>query len=645
MTVTPANKQLITSQVKTNLSDPAVQALISAAGDIPTLGEIVPPNGASIYFQFELVRLAGLIPNQELIEFTYNLDAANSTGEGTLTMPYDKAIYEEFEDYDEFRLYWGWKVDGVTPVLDANNPVVLNGFLKEVRRVNHTIEVDFYDKGVLLEKKDTASYSQAWRSDIVRELVTKAGLILYIDWVSVPGIDKQMDYSSSSSTDSSSSTSTSTDSSTSSSTDSSSSDSSSGTCDASGKGNCVSSSLICIDAYDSCGRSAYAPKERHCFVNKCASPTCNAEGKLIISVKPGVGNAGNQITCSACSADYCGKDGWELSGSFKYQLKENGSGTDPSDSSSKADSGKSYWDMLCEVVKDSAVPLMVYVHGDVCFITQVPPPSYARVYVDDSMNVVKGSMTVTDATPDLVNKVIVNYGNKSHPKHAVSIFQAAYEKYGEKSTTVDAYGKSAVDAQNLADRTLETIARDTGMSIDLQIIGVPLFTPHKWCKTKLKKYDIDTTFFLTRTNFTLNVGAAPLCEITLTEYYPTLGSADSADAKDGVISGATMDQIGQEAAGISYSGQCQTYACVEKKKTGDCYGMSDWLYTKLNAAGIKTQILQYYSPYSKSGTHRTVQIQQGGVWVDFPYRQYKISSLFRNMTTKKNVFVFKAAPS
>ena len=58
---------------------------------------------------------------------------------------------------------------------------------------------------------------------------------------------------------------------------------------------------------------------------------------------------------------------------------------------------------------------------------------------------------------------------------------------------------------------------------------------------------------------------------------------------------------------------------------GDCWAMSEYIYTKAKAAGIHCRIIQYATKYSNN--HRSVQYLKNGVWYDFPFYK-KISKLY-----------------
>lgn len=116
--------------------------------------------------------------------------------------------------------------------------------------------------------------------------------------------------------------------------------------------------------------------------------------------------------------------------------------------------------------------------------------------------------------------------------------------------------------------------------------------------------------------------------------------------------GESVDSIMKEASSIRYSSpSCspacsdvdEGYQCVKSRRVADCFGMSAYLYRRLNDNGHRTRIVVYYSQYAGSGTHRTVQVYQNGTWVDPSYSGFDWR--FKAMKTKKNMRVCKDAPA
>jgi hypothetical protein len=102
---------------------------------------------------------------------------------------------------------------------------------------------------------------------------------------------------------------------------------------------------------------------------------------------------------------------------------------------------------------------------------------------------------------------------------------------------------------------------------------------------------------------------------------------------------ASLASIMRGASKYGYSHSASTAAAMEHIGAGDCWAMSDYLYTKMTAAHMHARIIQYPTAYSSR--HESVQYKQDGVWVNAPYRSYGLNSMFNN--TKSNGTVIRCS--
>jgi hypothetical protein len=86
--------------------------------------------------------------------------------------------------------------------------------------------------------------------------------------------------------------------------------------------------------------------------------------------------------------------------------------------------------------------------------------------------------------------------------------------------------------------------------------------------------------------------------------------------------------IMKTASKYGYSHAASTAAAMERIGAGDCWAMSEYLYNKMTAAGVKARIIQYSTSYSSN--HRSVQYILNNAWVNAPYRTYFSTSMFNN---------------
>jgi hypothetical protein len=135
---------------------------------------IVPPSGASHQIIFHLNP-----PNGEnkfqIIGLDYHQDLEDHTGGGQLTLPLDHDVYEKFKINNTFELKWTWTGS------DFNS--IMTGYITKISRKGNHIQIDFKDKGSLLEKKNYLKYTNMRRSAIISDIIRKAGLNPVLNWV------------------------------------------------------------------------------------------------------------------------------------------------------------------------------------------------------------------------------------------------------------------------------------------------------------------------------------------------------------------------------------------------------------------------------------------------------------------------------
>lgn len=107
-----------------------------------------------------------------------------------------------------------------------------------------------------------------------------------------------------------------------------------------------------------------------------------------------------------------------------------------------------------------------------------------------------------------------------------------------------------------------------------------------------------------------------------------------------VSSNASLASIMKAASKYRYSGAAHTAEGMIAHGSGDCWAMSDYLYKKMTAAGMKARIIQYST--SMSSRHRSVQYSSNGAWVNAPYRTYFSTNMFNNTQSYGTVIACNA---
>ena len=179
--------------------------------------------------------------------------------------------------------------------------------------------------------------------------------------------------------------------------------------------------------------------------------------------------------------------------------------------------------MLKEVLDSSNIDLTVRVYLDNVYVTQInSAASNSPLFVDDTQNVLKDSVSIVDPNSEMLNTLDVYYKTDSGVKHVTQKNMDAVEKYGEKKEVVDKFNlKTAKEAISHANKILHKSNHENGLQIELSLIAHPLFNIAEWCKINLQRYYItNLQLMITRVNFKLSAGKAPTMDICLNDYHP-----------------------------------------------------------------------------------------------------------------------------
>ena len=254
--------------------------------------------------------------------------------------------------------------------------------------------------------------------------------------------------------------------------------------------------------------------------------------------------------------------------------------------------------------------------------------------------VVNDSITITDYDENTPN--IADVGNYNI----------------QNDTLIDRFGKvpcSDIEnkGRNWVQDMYQVAQRDSGHTIDLKILYAGAISENMYVLLDLPSVGIKGYYFITKLSYDDGVTVS----LTLEPAPPhrqqeQTGSVDINVSNTG--SGGDMISIGNNLASkytfcskVARDGNAKgyitsTYSEMKQSGCGDCHAWSDALYTELNAAGIKTRIIQYST--SMAGNHRSVQVFKNGSWEDYPYRDTNISKYARNTTSKSGMYVWKDAP-
>lgn len=596
---------------------------------------LAPVSGSQSKFYLQIFGVEETLP---IISFDFSKEIEAAKGEGTINIHYTKEIYNQILNYSEIIVSLGWNHYGGKEEV----AYYLFGFISEIGHDGNEITLKIVDLGVMLEQNAAVTYTQKKRSEILKDIIKKAGLIPEIDFTGVS--DDVIDYSSleSSSTESL-------------------------------QGGSVSGA-----GTNSCGRCGltWGKWYQSTVVNKC--PSCGKTGTIVWLQGDQMnfcgGNdwegkyEGHYFCClskGGCDADWCicgrnhtraYKDLTVISppkevnapitlsqGALTFTSTEkkedtttDSSGTETTtDMSSTNSEGKTFWDMILELLDPIGHDLQVFNWLDRVFIRRVPSPTDANLFIDGKINLLEDTLTIEEGSPFCINTVVVNYGGKTHPKQYVAVDNRLKDKYGEIKEKINMYNYNAEDAAAFAWRTLQKKQRDNKFVVNADVIGHPEWYIGRWTKIKSERHNVDDTLYITAINPRYSADINLECGLTLNEYFPNIevNTRDSEGAGNG-----NLDAIMQQASKFGYCG-CSTGTCMDSKAhCGDCFAMSDWLYRKLSAAGYQVRIVAYrtYVP-----EHRSVQIFQGGSWRDLPYKSYPFDQRFRATSNKPGFHIYR----
>lgn len=384
---------------------------------------ITPPSGTTHQLIFHLNPPNG--PYKfKVLEINYYKDLNDYMGGGQLTLFLDHEIYKKFKINTLFELKWAWT--GTQPVK------IMNGYISNLKRNGSKLEIEFKDKGALLEKKNYLKYKNVRRSQIISDIIRKAGLKPVLNWAGTAADD--------------------------------------------------------ITSYPD-DVAEEKPKEKKKKAKKEKKKNKKENKKKPPKVKQ------PKITHTNIQRD---------------------------NTTEHAD-GKSYSTMLKEVIDSSNIDLLVKVHLDTVHVTQInTAPSNSPIYIDDQLNVLKNSVSITDPNSEMINTITVYYKTESSVNHVTQKNMDAVKKYGEKKEIIDKFNlKSGKEAISHANKILHQSNRENGLQIELSIIAHPLFNIGEWCPINLHKYHMtNIKLMITRLNFKLSSDKSPVIDICLNDYHP-----------------------------------------------------------------------------------------------------------------------------
>lgn len=620
------------------------------------LKELAPPS-TSGYRMAVAVKDMGYDTRIEVNDFNYSKDLTGPTGTGDFTVPYDEKVNDILDQDMNVVFYGVWDTVNSDGTIKYNTiKQFLSGYIKDVNYLGNLITVTFVDQGVKLEAPaiTKGDYKNQTVSSIVHDIILKSGLQPMVavqlnnktSYMMHDDEGKSIGLSSSSSTVSATTQNT------------------EGmnewqTRNDYGKnpkmGNPpANAGTISGSAYpvNQCAGKIPWKKFPFKWVNYC--PACGAVNKLKFN--------GSGIYCSVCDVDWDPVGGFGTSiyiggrevgnapagtgkAACKTRLTAPGNTTINSSYTHPTTDGKSWWDVLLDVLEPYKESVNVFVGGGDFFkpgTVYILPSSYPTINnyltIDDRVNLIQGSVNVSEPTP-WINSVYVVYGSKTKPKGVLVEDEWLINKYpstashkkNPRSITlqVEAYGYTRENAIKHGKNILHKQNRDRGLIIDCTVIGHHAYYPGFYSRFHNERAGMDDNYYITRISHKLNASSSFKTELTMSMYAPEL--SDDIDTGRKVVLKSTgpdlskIETIGREEAKFgSVQGVCSNAGCYVKLGRGDCWADSEWLYNKLEANGIQARVMAYKGGGNRYNArlHAWVQYNNGTSWVEFPYKKY-----------------------
>lgn len=396
-----------------------------------------------------------------------------------------------------------------------------------------------------------------------------------------------------------------------------------------------SGGTICGTGKTSCGNCSkshpYSKDYKACYKNYC--PACKKSGTLAYArdtVKnpcpnSKFGNEDNPLReghffCCNCDADYCVVCGTDH-GNYSRKLTPS-SGTSTDGTSSSETEETTYEDVLKKLCEGKEYNIYVTANNE-CVIKAFNIPATRNLKVGLDL-IEKGSFSYKKAAYGFSNCVKVQYRNGTIEVYDQDLVKASGKVY---TSPIQKTNLSKTEAYEYAKTELAKILREKEMSYDVTVLGSYKYKVGEWLEFINPTTKSTEVMFISSCGYSISPSKNLRCNLNLTYGPKPIEETSGGAVATGDLS--SLDGIMKQAAKFKYERGTglNTAAQLEKYGKGDCWAMSEWLYLKLTAAGIKAKVVTYGT--TASANHRSVLYYDGG-WKDVPYRQYGISKMFRN---------------
>lgn len=186
--------------------------------------------------------------------------------------------------------------------------------------------------------------------------------------------------------------------------------------------------------------------------------------------------------------------------------------------------GKSYEDMLKELIEGSTQDITALIENNTCKIVNLQKIAKNKtIPIHDQSNVLKDSVTIDEISSESINHITLYYKDNSHKSYVKNGNKVHIERYGKRTDILEKTDiKTYNQARAYTNKLLQKNNRENGFQINLSIIASPYFNLLTPCHVKLEKYHINRNLVISCLNFKLTAGKTPIMDITLNDYTPAL---------------------------------------------------------------------------------------------------------------------------
>jgi hypothetical protein len=191
-------------------------------------------------------------------------------------------------------------------------------------------------------------------------------------------------------------------------------------------------------------------------------------------------------------------------------------------------------------------------------------------------------------------------------------------------------------AQQLANNMLLQQIKKIDTDIEIEVPLEYYFIPGKWAQVGFYSMDIPLNIVKTFHKITPRLSTTKI-QLKL---YPDTITLDTIKKGINPIN-LTEQNIGLTASRFDFNYICHDKNCMEQKKMGDSFAMSEWLYDNLQLAGFVPRIVEYDIGSLNNTKFRYIEIRNKRIWEDFNYSKYNIDQRFWPIRIRKNKKVIK----